>query len=295
MKKKGSRYVANGSTSSSLGLKNGLIKGTISINLKPKQKGSGLSSRSVRVRAQKGGRYQPKDVTGMPPLSTRGERSDDESNESGEKTWCSDATSSDLAIDKKPKEVTKSVSETIFRNDIPAENRILSIGLSKVGFGVQRQCRVVRGLNIGRFKAFYGVPPVTVRAIFNDLKEAYASVELEYLLLALNWLNLYSTEPVMSGRWGFCYDHIRKMTKVYAKMIQSLKERKITFDGFDPDEIHLISVDTVSFRTQEFRNDPSSDWFDFKSHSSGLKYEFACALRRPKVPKSLFGCLQFSV
>ena len=52
------------------------------------------------------------------------------------------------------------------------------------------------------------------------------------------------------------------MTKEYARMMQSLMETKITFDGFDPKEIYWISVDTVSFRTQEFRLDPSADWYD---------------------------------
>ena len=66
-------------------------------------------------------------------------------------------------------------------------------------------------------------------------------------------------------------------------MIQSLKEKKIVFDGFADDEVHWITVDTVNFQTQEFRLDPSSDWFDFKSHGSGLKYELACAIRRPDI------------
>ena len=58
---------------------------------------------------------------------------------------------------------------------------------------------------------------------------------------------------------------------------------KITFEGFDPKEIHWITADTVNFRTQEFRLQPLAGWFDYKSHSSGLKYEFACALRHPEV------------
>ena len=174
-------------------------------------------------------------------------------------------------------------AQKAFRSDTPTEDYILSFGLSKVGFDEKRQRRVSRHLSIRRFNAFYGVPPVTVRAIFNDLKADCPSATLHYLLLALNWLKLYSTEPVLSGRWKHCDEHIRKMTKEYARMMQSLMETKITFDGFDPKEIYWISVDTVSFRTQEFRLDPSADWYDFKSNSSGLKYEFACALRRPEI------------
>ena len=122
-----------------------------------------------------------------------------------------------------------------------------------------------------------------MRTIFDALIADNPSATLHYLLLALNWLKLYSTEPVLSGRWNHCYEHIREKTKEYVRMIQSMKEKKITFDGFDPSEVYWISVDTVNFRTQEFRLDPSTDWFDYKSHSSGLKYEFACALRRPEI------------
>ena len=184
-------------------------------------------------------------------------------------------------IEKSPP--TELGAQKAFRSDTPTEDYILSFGLSKVGFDEKRQRRVSRHLSIRRFNAFYGVPPVTVRAIFNDLKADYPLATLHYLLLALNWLKLYSTEPVLSGRWKHCDEHICKMTKEYARMMQSLMETKITFDGFDPKETYWISVDTVNFRTQEFRLDPSADWYDFKSNSSGLKYEFACALRRPEI------------
>ena len=270
-----------------------------------------VESRKGRMRAKKkGGRYNPKEKAGKPPQVIRcDDTSGDDAFADTKAPYCGTqeqvvpsliAKSKSVGNDEylatgEPKVVTESDSKTIFRHDIPTENNILTIGLSKVGFDKQRQRRVGRGINIARFKAFYGVPPVTVHALLNDLKESYPSAKVVYLLLALNWLKLYSTEPVLSGRWDYCNDHIRKMTKVYVKMIQSLKEKKITFDGFDPDEIHLISVDTVNFRTQEFRLDPSSDWFDVKSHSSGLKYEFACALRRPKVSKPVHCCLQFSI
>ena len=148
-------------------------------------------------------------------------------------------------IEKSPP--TELGAQKAFRSDTPTEDYILSFGLSKVGFDEKRQRRVSRHLSIRRFNAFYGVPPVTVRAIFNDLKADYPSSTLHYLLLALNWLKLYSTEPVLSGRWKHCDEHIRKMTKEYARMMQSLMETKITFDGFDPKEIYWISVDTVSF------------------------------------------------
>lgn len=74
----------------------------------------------------------------------------------------------------------------------------------------------------------------------------------------------------MAGRWKHCEDYIGPKVKDYAKRIQSLKDLKIRFDGFDEKEEFWFSVDGVHFPTQEFRLDPSTKWFDFKSNSSGL-------------------------
>ena len=76
-------------------------------------------------------------------------------------------------------------------------------------------------------------------------------------LMTLHWFTKYGTEKDLIGPWGFCEDHVRDKCKEYAKMIQSLKEKKIVFGGFDESEIHWITVDTVNFLTQEFRLDPS--------------------------------------
>ena len=67
------------------------------------------------------------------------------------------------------------------------------------------------------------------------------------------------------------------------RMIQSLVGKKHYFGGFNPEETYWISVDTVNFQTQEFWLVPLLDWFDYKIRSSGLNYEFACALRHPKL------------
>ena len=77
-------------------------------------------------------------------------------------------------------------------------------------------------------------------AIFNDLKADYPSATLHYLLLALNWLKLYAapSQSFLGDRSTVMSIDIRKMTKKYARMIQSLMETKITFDGFDPKEIY---------------------------------------------------------
>ena len=62
----------------------------------------------------------------------------------------------------------------------------------------------------------------------------------------------------------------------------------ITLEEFGQKEIHWIYVDTVNFQTYEFRLQSSAEWFGYKSHSSGLTFEFVCALCRAKVYPSSY-------
>ena len=163
-----------------------------------------------------------------------------------------DASSSDAPDDilddaipnRSPPNVPNTPSNTNLR---PIEQYILSFGLKKVNFNERRQQRVTQKKNVARFLAHFGPPPIVVACIYKDLKErkALPSVKLEYILLTLNWFKLYPTEKVLSGRWEYCEDHIRCKVKEYGAAIQSLKAIKITFDGFDDDEIHLLTVDGV--------------------------------------------------
>jgi len=160
-------------------------------------------------------------------------------------------TSSSDATDDIPEVFIPDVSSnanTTSNTDLhPNEQYILSFGLKKVHFNERRQQRVTQKKNVARFLAHFGPPPIVVAKIYKDLKErkALPSVKLEYLLLTLNWFKLYSTEKVLSGCWGYCEDHIRCKVKEYGAAIQSLKAIKITFDGFDDDEVHLLTVDCV--------------------------------------------------
>ena len=87
----------------------------------------------------------------------------------------SESDPEDDSEDKEEVDIEKSPpaelgAQKAFRSDTPTEDYILFFGLSKVGFDEKRQRRVSRHLSIRRFNASYGVPPVTMRAIFNDLK-----------------------------------------------------------------------------------------------------------------------------
>ncbi len=156
---------------------------------------------------------------------------------------------------------------------------VLFYGLSFVGFGEECQ-RVVIETTVHCFKAHYGPEPRTVKDLLSDLCNELSDTSFKELMMGLNWLKLYDIESVLAGRWNYdesvCRDKCRETTR----RIQSFRERLIVFDPsiFRPEEIHIITVDCVNFITQEFRLDPHTKWFDHKSHSSGLKYEFAISV-----------------
>ena len=160
---------------------------------------------------------------------------------------------------------------------------LLFAGLTYVGFDKGRQS-VRDSENVERFREHYGTPPTTLAPLLNDLKDKFPEVKLKDALMCLNWLKCYDTERVLSARWRYGdLMHIRNTVKDIAKKIASMEKDVIVFGGFENDEVYIFGVDTVHFITQEFRLDPSSKWYDFKSHSSGLKYEFAMAISRPAI------------
>ena len=165
------------------------------------------------------------------------------------------------------------------------EAELLSLGLSLAGFCLSRQ-NVCARTNMERFKAHYAVGPLTIRALLIDLKEEHHSLINEKdFFMALNWLKLYDTEHVLAGRWKFHEETIRDKVQAYTKKIQLLKSKKIRLDfkEFDDDEVYVFSVDGVHFTINEVRTKPGPEWFDPKSHSAGLAYEVAVAIRSSRI------------
>ena len=152
---------------------------------------------------------------------------------------------------------------------------VLLAGLVYAGFNEKRQQRVNLERNIMRFKAFFGVPPTTVAALLNDLRDDNPNIIYKECLMTMNWLYCYETLPVLVGRWGYCENSIGTKVIKYAKMVQKLCKKKIRFK-FKNDVDYPASLDTVNFLVQEFRLDPSAKYFDHKSHSSGLVSTGAC-------------------
>lgn len=81
------------------------------------------------------------------------------------------------------------------------------------------------------------------------------------------------------------------------KTLGMMKEHRDDFIYFDPtefsaDQVHIMTVDTVNYTVQEPRTDPSTKWYDHKSHSAGLKYEMALPLCLERVSSHSLLCCQ---
>ena len=146
---------------------------------------------------------------------------------------------------------------------------ILRAGLVYAGFDHARQEKNKEARRIKWFKAFYGVAPLTVAAMFEDISDVKKDANVKEFLMALNWLFLYDTYPVLSGRWKFSEEFIMKSVAEYGYLIEDLSRKKIVFDL--KDDLTLgRSVDCCNFMVQEMRLDPNSKWYDKKSNSCGL-------------------------
>jgi DDE superfamily endonuclease len=151
----------------------------------------------------------------------------------------------------------------------------LRLGLALVGFNDKRQL-VTDELNQRRFIAFFGVGPKALASLFTDLEPPKDAAKF---LMAVNWLKLYDTEHVLSGRWSMDEKTLRGIVKEYATRIQAMKETKVVWGGFDFDEIFIISVDGVHCRIQEVRKEPGAKWYSHKSNGPGLSYELGIAIK----------------
>lgn len=146
---------------------------------------------------------------------------------------------------------------------------ILATGLSYVGFDAKQQNRVNLARNMKRFKQFFGPDPSTIAPLFRDLRDAFPTLKYKDALMTLNWLWINDKQSVLSARWRCCEEYISPTVKEYARMIQSLKDMKIKF-VFSHNKRFMASIDCSNFETNEFRLDPSSQWYDHKSNSPGL-------------------------
>ena len=147
---------------------------------------------------------------------------------------------------------------------------ILRARLVYAGFDHASQAVNNEDRKIKWFKAFYGVAPLTIAAMFEDIRDIEPHSNVKEFLMALNWLFLYDTYPVLSGRWKFSEEYIAKSVVEYRFLIAKLSWKKIVFELMHGNLRLGRTVDCCNFMIQEMRLDPSSKWFDHKSNSCGL-------------------------
>jgi hypothetical protein len=133
---------------------------------------------------------------------------------------------------------------------------ILAAGLLYAGFDTIHQEKTNLNRNMIRYKQFFGVDPSTAAPLFRVLRSKFPSFYYKDGLMTLNWLYLNDKQSVLSGRWKCCKETIGITLKRYAKMIQSLKKKKIKF-LFTHGKRHTASIDCCNFITNEFCQDPS--------------------------------------
>ena len=146
---------------------------------------------------------------------------------------------------------------------------IFQAGLEYAGFDHTRQAKNNERRKTTWFKAFYGVEPSTVAAVFEDVRSVSSCVTIKNLLMTMNWLFLYETYPVLSGRWKIAEETIAKQVVAIGLIIAKLSRKKIVFELEHPSKLGR-TVDCVNFTSQEMRLDPSSKWYDHKSNSCGF-------------------------
>ena len=159
----------------------------------------------------------------------------------------------------------ETLTPTLLTNSLSVltHSTILEAGLAYAGFGKERQERNNNSRKVVWFKSFYGVEPTTILPFFLDIKAEYPDICYKDCLMTMNWLYLYDTYPVLSGRWKYCEEYIGAKVIEYGKKMAVIARRKIVFELKDDVEIGR-TVDCSTFMIHEMRLDPSSKWFDWK-------------------------------
>ena len=147
---------------------------------------------------------------------------------------------------------------------------LLYHGLRYAGFDAARQQNVKLEKNIERFKYLYGSPPTSVIPMFVDLRNDHPDMAYKDCLMAMNWLYLYDTYPVLSARWKLCEEKIGPTVLYHGKLIANLVKKKIQYRFKHKDLTHKLTVDGVIFNTNEFWLDPSSEWYNPKGNCAGI-------------------------
>lgn len=148
---------------------------------------------------------------------------------------------------------------------------ILQAGLLLVGYTRARLQKNKHSRKIDWFKSYFGVGPTTVAPFFQDLNEEYPDMNFKDCLMTLNWVFSYETYTPLSGRWKYCVEYIGPKLIEYGFKMAKVAKKKLRWELCDNIKVKLRrSLDCITFKANEMRQNPSTEWFDYKTHSCGL-------------------------
>jgi len=134
-------------------------------------------------------------------------------------------------------------TSTMARVYIFTGNQVLQLGLEFVGFPLERQQRQKRSSNIDDFEAHYGVHPVIIAQIWEDLQRTLIAaaricasppwvtngmVSIKNMLHAFHFLKRYQTESERKGTTGYSKPTLRTWCWYFVEKIQALKAAKVS-------------------------------------------------------------------
>lgn len=114
-------------------------------------------------------------------------------------------------------------------------DEIMEEELLLAGYTTQRQAKVNRKENLARFVSCFGVPPVVLAQLWEelqttDIEDARVqnpnTKEMKKFLWTVHWLAVYPTEKALTGRTGLCDTTIRNNHWEYAKKNSSYESIK---------------------------------------------------------------------
>jgi hypothetical protein len=107
--------------------------------------------------------------------------------------------------------------------NITSSEDMLRFGLGVMGL----ETVAYRIANCTRFRAHFGIGPEGIFAMFNGLTAGGVQTNAFSLLMAMNFLKCYETEPCVASRWRLQESSIRVKIREYVRRIQQLKETKV--------------------------------------------------------------------
>eukprot|EP00934_Nitzschia_sp_Nitz4_P006303 Nitzschia sp. Nitz4//scaffold142_size57810//3059//4073//NITZ4_006490-RA/size57810-snap-gene-0.65-mRNA-1//-1//CDS//3329536373//6293//frame0 len=167
---------------------------------------------------------------------------------------------------------------------------LLLVGLRWINsnWSEDKQKKLGAKLTKQRFVSSFGTTPETLARIYTDLQSgSFLTKKLDhyYLFMTLFWLKNNMAIPLIALIFDSSERTVGTYIWTYAKAIQALKEKKISLnETLEGEEIFVLTVDGVHFRTRECRIEPNKNWFSHKSHGPGfLSYELGIAIHDNKL------------